>query len=1316
MDRARARHRRAPPLLALLCPLLLANVRPVGAVATAVQFATAINVAGRQRTLTQKMSKEFFLVANGYKRDESMTAMASTILLFDVSLRNLVNGSAAEGIPPPPSALVSEELRGLTERWLPFKAVLETNVHLDPIPEEAIAFVHSNNMPLFAQANAAVSALVNAARSAGVATAGLQVDTAGRQRALSQKMSKEVVLVALKVNTAETLNTLRDTMELFTSSHVGLLRGKTFLGLQETKNICVLQQMRVVSDLWNEFRTLVRNVYLDPSTVQQHLPGIAEQSPVLLKEMDRAVGLYVAQPESCPPTVSRLEWEDAAQAMAFTRLMLWQCGRFFLQIAANVQVGSSMTAFQECFAQASGNLRTVIEGSVTDSVIPPVTQDIANAFIASWNRWADFEENARSSISSLPIGRADVDYAVNYAAAAYGKLDVGYELSLTAAAAAEPGLPTEAMATVSKLSVALERLVYEAFLCKASGRPSARIQVEVQIASFVDTQHKLLRGQGSLPRTRDACVIRHMQKVSELWVPVEAAAKLVAAGNSTLSLLEGLASDSLKLYEPLREAIRMYVKGPKPCKLTETVAEWEASITLAGRMLILGQRVLTQLALQRQGANAPWGAARLSAAANELDTAVHNLAQGYHGSGVPSPPSQDIADRVLLLEDLWEPFYKESLQGSRLPTEAESQALMGAINGLVDIYAASALDADPTVHAGRIVTASRQAVDVERLLKTAIEVTPGDVDAREQLAADLAAWETTHQRILDGTPDIPLGQISHLTPTKERPILSQMQALLEAYRKLRPQLAEALSAQLSNHAMVSISAQVVAVSKEADATAALFRHARELADLPVARVLMPMPFTGSRPVGLTMRAAVEVALEIINDQQKILPGAVLEVSFVDEGCDQRKGMRELLQKITMSNASWVGIGGMYCSSVCASTAIVADSVQLPVVGHGCLAPYLSDPASYPGFLRLGTPLLERTVRVVLALKARFGWASVTVLGDGSSNEELEGADLVTELKKGGLPATLITSASSSWEQTLQDAQGLLDRKVRQVMLLGSEHFMRRVVCAVKSVDTPSGMTWIVSSATSSDWIAQDDAKVLAENASCTGAELVRNFQGALLVANTGEQPVGEPAPLDCLGGISAENFTELVRHHLNTYQQGSDSGIGVYNNMIGPAADGTCAFAYMLRHMVDEGHSVPELGKSDQERYQKMLAFLQKELSFQGVSGHVAFESRDRPGDLAVRQIGSNDTVPVVALLRADGGLALDINGGPTAAFWLPHPPGPKDDPFPWFVLPSSFLGLVVLCACVMGVWHGFSQRSRYDPAEAKRHDEESGKGGNSIS
>lgn len=83
--------------------------------------AMSIDIAGRQRMLTQKTSKEVCLILSNVNAAASADALGGTINVFETSLDALRSGMLNVGILPPPTAEISDGLDEVNAHWLSIK-------------------------------------------------------------------------------------------------------------------------------------------------------------------------------------------------------------------------------------------------------------------------------------------------------------------------------------------------------------------------------------------------------------------------------------------------------------------------------------------------------------------------------------------------------------------------------------------------------------------------------------------------------------------------------------------------------------------------------------------------------------------------------------------------------------------------------------------------------------------------------------------------------------------------------------------------------------------------------------------------------------------------------------------------------------------------------------------------------------------------------------------------------------------------------------------------------------------------------------------
>ena len=96
----------------------------------------SIQLAGRQRVLTQKMAKDACEIWTGYHAEEGKEDLESTMVIFENSLNALRDGYPAAGINPAPNDIIRADLDSLLERWGVLKVNLTTLVEGGTLNED----------------------------------------------------------------------------------------------------------------------------------------------------------------------------------------------------------------------------------------------------------------------------------------------------------------------------------------------------------------------------------------------------------------------------------------------------------------------------------------------------------------------------------------------------------------------------------------------------------------------------------------------------------------------------------------------------------------------------------------------------------------------------------------------------------------------------------------------------------------------------------------------------------------------------------------------------------------------------------------------------------------------------------------------------------------------------------------------------------------------------------------------------------------------------------------------------------------------------
>jgi methyl-accepting chemotaxis protein len=124
--------------------------------------ARAINLAGQQRMLSQKMSKEAFILQStgtGQERGKWAEEIGKTAALFDKTLLGLLNGDASLGLAATKDQVVLDKLHEVSSRWEEFRKNLDALIRSQagaPAEQESLDAIRTGNIPLLTTMNEAV--------------------------------------------------------------------------------------------------------------------------------------------------------------------------------------------------------------------------------------------------------------------------------------------------------------------------------------------------------------------------------------------------------------------------------------------------------------------------------------------------------------------------------------------------------------------------------------------------------------------------------------------------------------------------------------------------------------------------------------------------------------------------------------------------------------------------------------------------------------------------------------------------------------------------------------------------------------------------------------------------------------------------------------------------------------------------------------------------------------------------------------------------------------------------------------------------------
>ncbi|NNU17224.1 hypothetical protein HK107_12905 [Parvularcula sp. ZS-1/3] len=250
-----------------------------------------INLAGRQRMLSQKMAKASCMIAIDTGAKEALEELRSAHAAFRQVLRGLKDGDPELGLLPERDERVLELLADVEALWLPFSGAVEEVLSQGSAELASLESLGQQSNALLKRMNDAVSLIetVHALGGNVEPVRGRTINVAGRQRMLSQKAAKELCFVKAGQGADVNRKALMQTAATFETSHASLQGGTD--GMLQPKGIAAVGLGKV--DAIYRGLAPIYTAAIDGSLpTDEEMAKVATQSNRLLREMNRVVYAY----------------------------------------------------------------------------------------------------------------------------------------------------------------------------------------------------------------------------------------------------------------------------------------------------------------------------------------------------------------------------------------------------------------------------------------------------------------------------------------------------------------------------------------------------------------------------------------------------------------------------------------------------------------------------------------------------------------------------------------------------------------------------------------------------------------------------------------------------------------------------------------------------------------------------------------------------------------------------------------------------------------------------------------------------------------
>ena len=194
----------------------------------ALDAARRLNIAGRQRMLSQRMSRFSCYIYAGIEPEEHLGLLRETRDLFEASHLALRHGSTEMKLAPEQNFLVRDQLDKVNEDWQRFAVHLRESFEMNTVDEENVRHIDRDGLLLLQNGDNLVrriSRVYGELLPEISIIMGVTMDLAGRQRMLTQKAAKEGCLIEAGVNVDENREKLAETIHVFSGTLDALING-----------------------------------------------------------------------------------------------------------------------------------------------------------------------------------------------------------------------------------------------------------------------------------------------------------------------------------------------------------------------------------------------------------------------------------------------------------------------------------------------------------------------------------------------------------------------------------------------------------------------------------------------------------------------------------------------------------------------------------------------------------------------------------------------------------------------------------------------------------------------------------------------------------------------------------------------------------------------------------------------------------------------------------------------------------------------------------------------------------------------------------
>ena len=258
-----------------------------------IDYSHIIAVTGAQRTTVHQLTKEAILIALGQQKDDSAERVKLWIDGLERTLKGLRDGDTALALPPTKNENVLKLLEQINELWSLFKSALLQSTTDGTLSRTSIAIVADLNVPLIQALDDLIKEIkIESATGHLVSVLEAAIDVSGQQRMLTQKITKEILLIGYNHDAEKYKKRLNESVATFEANLVSLIEGNFEIKLFPAPTPQIRVQLRRVQTVWDRFRPIIERTTKSGTISNADIQQAVDFNASLLKEIDNVLNMY----------------------------------------------------------------------------------------------------------------------------------------------------------------------------------------------------------------------------------------------------------------------------------------------------------------------------------------------------------------------------------------------------------------------------------------------------------------------------------------------------------------------------------------------------------------------------------------------------------------------------------------------------------------------------------------------------------------------------------------------------------------------------------------------------------------------------------------------------------------------------------------------------------------------------------------------------------------------------------------------------------------------------------------------------------------